>query len=148
MEGVFCRLQPNERGHTRLFTSAAALLGAAAILLTPLARAQSNQSLAVNIPFEFSAKTKTYPAGEYRFQNNKGTIEMTSADRKVRVFLPVITSIARSSEDDDHLLAFDKVEGKKVLSEVWLPHAQGAVVSMEKGEHQHELVRLDRRAAR
>ena len=42
----------------------------------------------------------------------------------------------------DHLLAFDKVGDQRILSEVWLPDHEGALVHATPGEHTHEIIRL------
>jgi hypothetical protein len=114
----------------RLFvTRSMAVAGLAAILLAPLAYAQRAKVLRVNVSFNFTAKGTACPDGEYFFKNENGTIDLSSAGGKIHLFLPVLTSIARSSDADDHLLAFDKVGDERFLSEVWLPGSQKALVS-------------------
>jgi hypothetical protein len=112
---------------------------------TPGAYAQEGSTLRVSVPFNFTANGTACPAGEYSFKHQQGAIDLTDRSGNVHVFMPVITSIARSSEHDDHLLAFDKVGGERILSEVWLPGNQGALVQVTKGEHEHDLVRLNRK---
>lgn len=127
----------------RSTTRTTVLAGLAIFLLAPIANGQSRPSLRVNVPFGFKAAGKDLPAGTYLFgKDNNGSISLSSADRVINLRMPVITSLARSSAGDDHLLAFDKVGDARVLSEVWLPGQDGVLVHSEPGEHKHELVRL------
>jgi hypothetical protein len=129
-------------------TRIALAVGFAAILTVPFAYSQSS-SLRVNVPFKFGAAGKTFPSGEYSFTKGKpGTVVMTGADSKAATSLTVITSLARSGPSDDHLLAFDKVGSERILSEVWIPGREGALVNASRGEHQHEVVKLAPRSSR
>lgn len=85
--------------------------------------------------FNFTARGTRCPTGEYSFKHQKGAIHLTGSGGKIRIFMPVVTSIARSSDADDHLLAFGKVGDDRILSEVCLPGAQGALVQAKQGEH-------------
>ena len=97
----------------------------------------------------FYAKAGTEcPAGEYQFTHQKGTIEMKGGEGQIHLSLPVITFIARSPGTSGHLLAFDKVGQGRILSEIWLPGAQGALVNAARGEHEHDVVRLNRKGQR
>lgn len=116
----------------------------------PLAHAQSAAGLRVSVPFDFVAGGKSMPAGEYVF--TKGTapniITMASSSGRETLHLRIVTSLARVSAEDEHLLAFDKIGGRRILSEVWLPNRQGAAVFTARGEHEHEVIKLIPRAAR
>ncbi len=117
--------------------------GLAVMLLAPIAYGQTMPLLRVNVPFGFKAAGKDLPAGTYFFKKETdGAIRMSSNDKAVNLRLPVITSLARSSSTDDHQLAFDNVGEVRILSEVWLPDREGALVSITRGEHKHEVVRL------
>lgn len=119
------------------------LTAVAATVSLPLAYAQNPSTLRVKIPFDFIARGRGFPAGNYVLtRNNSGSLSLADQDGATLMVLPVITSIARSSAADDHLLAFDKVGRNRYLSEVWLPGREGAVVFMQKGEHEHEVIRL------
>ena len=125
--------------------------GLAAILLVPgayapSAYAQQSRTLRVKVPFAFTAHGTACPAGEYSFKHQNGAINLTDSSGKVQILMPVLTSIARSNDADDHLLAFDKVGGDRILSEVWLPGTQGALVQATPGEHEHDLVRINRKS--
>ncbi len=114
-----------------------------ALLISTAAFGQNSSSLKVNIPFAFTAGGKVFQPGNYVFVKPKtGSIVLSSDDGRTNMNLPIITSLARSGPNDDHLLAFDKVGDQRVLSEVWLPGKEGAMVFMEKGEHEHQLIKL------
>ena len=109
----------------------------------PLIFAQNKPGLKVNVPFEFVARGKTFPAGVYVFSSEGSqTVSMKSVEGRASLQLPVITALARSNNDDDHLLAFDKVNDKRVLSEVWLVDRDGALVHVTPGDHAHDVIRL------
>jgi hypothetical protein len=120
-----------------------ALAAAVAVIATiPLVHGQGANALRVNVPFDFLVDSRPCPAGVYNFTQSQGKVFMTNADGKLSLWLKVITELARSSDLDDHLLAFDKANDKRVLSEVWLPGRDGALVYIMPGEHTHEIVRL------
>ena len=123
------------------FTMTAAL---AVILLAQIAYGQATSGvLRVVVPFGFTAAGKEFPTGTYLFKREgSGRITVSSTSGKTSAVLTVITSLARSSDADDHLLAFDKVGDARVLSEVWLQGKEGALVHSTPGEHEHEIVRL------
>jgi hypothetical protein len=129
---------------TKSRTKAMLLACLSAVLLAQLALGQTALVLRAKVPFGFTAGGKNFAAGSYTFTRGKGInmIVLSSADGKSSINLPVITSLARSSPADDHLLAFDKVGDGNVLSEVWLPGQDGMLVHSTPGEHKHEVVRL------
>jgi hypothetical protein len=125
---------------TNRFTMTA---GAAVLLMAQLAYGQASTQLRVEIPFGFTAAGKEFPSGTYLFKGESvGRISFSNTNGKSGTILKVITSLARSSDADDHLLAFDKAGDTKILSEVWLHGREGALVHATPGEHQHEIVRL------
>ncbi len=54
--------------------------------------------------------------------------------------MPVVTTLGRHDLDKDPELVFDKVGGKMLLSEVWLPGEDGLLVLATKGPHEHAVV--------
>jgi|GEM_PF-938344 hypothetical protein len=126
-----------------------AAFAAAVLMVAPWAQAQSSTGLRVTIPFSFVAGGKDLPAGEYVFSKAVGPnlITVASSSGKERLHLRIRTSLARVSAEDEHLLAFDKIGGKRILSEVWLPNQQGAAVAVSRGEHDHDVIKLTPRTA-
>jgi hypothetical protein len=100
------------------------------------------------VPFKFNAGEKTLPAGEYQFIRESQsmswvTIRGTHNTEVVRV--KIITLLAREGRSDDYVrIVFDKVGQDYFLSEVWLPGSDGLLVGSTKGEHQHEIVKVQR----
>jgi len=120
------------------------MAGLAVMLLAQIAYGQATAGvLRVAVPFSFTAAGKEFPTGTYLFKREgSGRISVSSASGKATALLAVITLLARSSDADDHLLAFDKVGDARVLSEVWLQGKDGALVHSTPGEHEHEVVKL------
>ena len=128
----------------RLTTRFTMTAGVAVMWLTQIAYGQASTSqLRVEIPFGFSAGGKELPSGTYLFKGESaGRISVLNVGGKTGTILKIITSLARSGDADDHLLAFDKVGDARILSEVWLHGREGALVHSTPGEHKHEVVRL------
>jgi len=114
-------------------------------LLTLLAAAsahgQIGTTLHANVPFGFEAGGKPFPAGAYQFKVQLG-------DRNVVVSgaegggtqLQIITQLGGFSVFRDAGLVFDTVEGKHVLSEIWIPGEEGVLLSTTPKQHTHEMV--------
>jgi hypothetical protein len=56
------------------------------------------------------------------------------------MLIPVITMLGRHDRDPDAEFVFDKIAGKTVLSEVWLPRKDGFLLLATKGPHEHTVV--------
>ncbi len=125
----------------RMAMAAALAAGFAAIP----ACGQTASVLTVEIPFSFKAAGQTFAAGQYHFRdagNQSNALRLEADSGRSAVVLPVITSLGRAGENDNHVLVFDKVGEEKVLSEVWMPGRDGLLVTATRGEHQHEIIRL------
>lgn len=106
------------------------------------AYAQNVPVLRVHVPFDFKAGGKDFASGDYRLrQADTGVITLESDGKQQRAFLSPITTLARSTHSD-LLLVFDNVGDNRVLSEVWFPNRDGALVHVERGKHEHSVVRL------
>jgi len=100
------------------------------------------QNVSAEIGFPFVAGGKEMAAGKY-------TVAMT-ADRErmvvltgpggLQVMMPVITTLGRHDLDPDAEFVFDKIDGKAVLSEVWMPRKDGLLLVATKGRHEHAVV--------
>jgi Cytochrome C oxidase, cbb3-type, subunit III len=124
-----------------------------AATLSMLGIAADAQTLAGNIPFEFIVGKKVLPAGNYQFAPKPGTaltsgssgtpwLSVTS-DKQVVANLPIVTRLGGGSPDlRDATLVFDSFEGRRVLSEVWIPGAGGMLAHATPEGHSHEMVIL------
>jgi hypothetical protein len=54
--------------------------------------------------------------------------------------MSVITTLGRHDLDKDPEFVFDKVDGKLLLSEIWVPGKDGLLVLATKGPHGHAVV--------
>jgi hypothetical protein len=54
--------------------------------------------------------------------------------------MPVITRLGRHDNDTDPELIFDKVGGKFLLSELWLPDLDGFLVLNTPVDHEHRVL--------
>ena len=97
-------------------------LSVAVLLFAGLAHAQflGNPIMQVNVPFEFSAGKKTFPAGHYLFvRENPSTLILR--DSSNRVVAAMVTSQAWSSTvPAGPKLVFYTYGGRHVLARVWL----------------------------
>ena len=99
----------------------------------------------VKVPFEFTAGGQSLNAGSYRIlersENGETTINLESGAGKAQV--PVLTRLARTGQSPaEAKLVFDTTDGKRALSEVWLPGEDGYLVrgNLAEHEHQHEIL--------
>jgi hypothetical protein len=101
------------------------------------ARAQPGQTYTFNVDTKFTAANKTFEAGRYeaRFDGAGGFIVRGS---KSQGRIPVITRLARMSQDSQPRFVFDRLEtGEQILSEIWLPGEDGYLVCTLEKQHNH-----------
>jgi hypothetical protein len=99
------------------------------------------QTASAEIGFAFVAAGKEMAAGRY-------TIEVTHPLGPVRLtgpkgstdWMPVVTTLGRHDLDKGPEFVFDKIEGKLLLSEVWIPGQDGFLLLASKGPHGHAVV--------
>jgi hypothetical protein len=102
-----------------------------------VAYAQTAQKVSAEIGFPFVAGDKEMPAGKYAITVTEGSPVMMVGPGGVRAVLPVITTLGRHDQDPDSEFVFDKIEGKSVLSEIWLPKRDGLLLLATKTTHEH-----------
>lgn len=114
-----------------------------ALSLLPPAGAQRARFLDVTVNHEFSVGKSVLPAGGYRFAvEQRGALALLQiTGSKGGANLPVIDRLrGPDAVFREGSLVFDVVEGKRALSEVWIPGEGGLVVSSAAGPHQHQVV--------
>jgi len=105
-----------------------------------MASAQSTQRISADIGFPFVAGGKELPAGRYSIETAPaGPVVLVGQDG-TRVLLRVITTLGRHDQDPDSEFVFDKIDGKSVLSEVWMPKRDGFLVLATDRPHEHAVV--------
>jgi hypothetical protein len=86
-------------------------------------RAQNAGAMAVNIPFEFAAGSKTLPAGEYYVRRNiegaRVVIQIRSIDGSRSLNLP-IHAVTGTDIQPESKLVFNKYGDHYFLSQVWI----------------------------
>ena len=125
-----------------------AAVGIAVLALSLSAFAQSGgREIVTQVPFEFSAGEKTFPAGTYKFVHRPGgmpELQIRSEDGKTGATLGPVTRLARQHTGDapEASLVFDTVGTQRFLSEVWLPAQDGFLVRTTKESHEHAVVEV------
>lgn len=99
-----------------------------------------------DVPFAFTAGTKSMPAGGYEFQIDRAhslvTILSTAQGKVTSAMAPIITELApppHGASDHAHIV-FDKAGSTYTLSEVWQPDREGLLVHATKGAHEHHVI--------
>jgi hypothetical protein len=102
--------------------------------------AQVTASATVTIDFAFTASGKEMPAGEYLVRTEPGRVTVSPMGAsKEAVIMPVLTRLGRHDDDSFPELVFDKLGGKFLLSEVWVPGADGFMLLATAVEHDHAI---------
>jgi hypothetical protein len=99
------------------------------------------QGIKAEIGFPFVANGKEMAAGKYTIEATTpaGPVLLTGPGDS-RMLIPVITMLGRHDQDPDAEFVFDKIAGKTVPSEVWLPRKDGFLLLATKGPHEHTVV--------
>ena len=98
------------------------------------------QSASAEIPFPFVAAGKELPAGKYLVADASNFRLQLTGPTGDGFFLAAITMLGRHDKDTDPEFVFDKVDGKAVLSEIWMPGKDGYLLADTKGPHAHAVV--------
>jgi hypothetical protein len=120
----------------RAFVTIAALVVA---LVAGGATATAQTSVTAEVTFAFVAAGKDMPAGKYTFEV-PATGPVTVRGPGGSVVMPVITMLGRHDRDRDPELVFDKIGGKFILSEVWIPDKDGVLLYGTKEIHDHAVL--------
>jgi mono/diheme cytochrome c family protein len=105
------------------------------------AHAQPRSALTGDIPFEFTVGKMLLPAGSYQFTAKSGTPWLSvSGAKRGPMNVPIITRLGGSPDLRDATLVFDSFEGRRVLSEVWIPGEGGLLLHTTPKGHTHETV--------
>ena len=92
------------------------------------------------ITFPFTAGGKEMPAGKYSVDVAGDFQLRLTGPGGEKILMPVITLMGRHDRDDDAELVFDKVGGKTLLSEVWMPGLDGYLLVATSAPHDHAVV--------
>jgi hypothetical protein len=137
----------NARSHFVFLSGLAIAL--AIIAGSGVARAQ----VTMTVPFKFEAGGKSFPPGEYSIGlKQNGAIGLRSGPNGVELVIPAKERLKqRMPPINEPELVFDMVGNFEpsyseyvtdyLLSEVWLPDADGVIVLTTSGKHQHRTVK-------
>jgi len=137
----------------QIFKAATMFVGIMALAFASAvaASAQNQRSLVVNIPFEFSVKGKTLPAGEYIVSRSAGA-DQTSLKIERRdggIGAVVLTMLIDSREiQEQSRLLFSRYGEQYFLSQVWIAgDDQGRKLFKTKRERSLEVELAGNKAA-
>src|SRR5689334_23037523 len=109
------------------------------------AKAQAPSKVEVNIPFEFSAGTKTLQPGVYTIKRLSGNyLTLRRIDGKSSVILNAPLNLT-SVDDKGERLVFSKYGDQYFLSQIWLTTDTGRELSVRKKAAHAEIVELSLR---
>lgn len=98
------------------------------------------QTVSAEITFPFAAGGKEMAAGKYSVDVAGDFQLRLTGPAGERMIMPVITLLGRHDKDADAEFVFDKVGGKTVLSEVWMPGLDGYLLVATSAPHDHAVV--------
>jgi hypothetical protein len=118
------------------------------VLLVGLAATAGADSFGkTTIDFAFVAGKKECAAGTYEIEVRNSAVTLRPKDGKGEsVTMLVITRLGRHDQDTDPELVFDKLDGKLILSEIWLGNEDGWLVASTPRDHEHRVSSVSRTA--
>jgi hypothetical protein len=132
----------SQTGSVRRRLPTSLLLVAVVVGIAAFATPAFAQNMArVKLDFAFLVSGKELPAGSYEFEAapNRIMIRSTNGSSATTV-VPIVTRLGRHDNDADPELVFDKVDGKLLLSELWLPGSDGYLLLASASDHEHRVV--------
>ena len=100
-----------------------------------------------NIPFEFTAAGKVYPAGDYTFTQDAGPVPRTfTIQGPANGVVTILTRTAggmHTTPKDAHIV-FDVMGDTNILSEIWIPGIDGYMLNVTSEVHTHKIINVPR----
>jgi len=105
-----------------------------------LAFGQQDQGMRFDVPYEFALGSQALPAGTYSFYVDRDML-LVKSSTKGPLRNPIIYRMyGPAALLDDGSLVFDKTDGKRVLSEVWIPGTGGILVHSIPAGHSSDVL--------
>ena len=104
------------------------------------ALASAQKIVAAEIGFPFVAGGKEMAAGKYTIEVPVGGPVILKGATGNSGLMPIVTTLGRHDQDHGTELVFDKIDGKLVLSEIWLSDQDGLLVLATAKPHDHAVV--------
>jgi hypothetical protein len=122
-----------------------ALVATAALAAAPSVFAAD--VLKADVPFPFQVEGKTLPAGAYQFSIEvmSNVVDVHGGSPPDAALAPILTRMAARPHPgpSEHAhIVFDKVGSTYTLSELWEPGADGFLVHITKGPHEHHVIHV------
>jgi mono/diheme cytochrome c family protein len=106
-----------------------------------LAFGQTGQIMRFEIPYEFTVGSKVLPAGTYTFTFSLEESRLRVQSAKGGTSTNIITQLSGPAQFlRDGSLVFDKTEGGRILSEVWMPGTDGVLVHSVPKNHRRDVL--------
>jgi hypothetical protein len=102
--------------------------------------ASAQKVVAADIGFAFVAGGKDMAAGKYTIEVPVGGPVILKGSTGNSGLLPIITTLGRHDQDQGTEFVFDKIDGKLVLSEIWLSGQDGFLLLATKAPHEHAVL--------
>ncbi|MCL4784319.1 MAG: hypothetical protein KJZ70_14900 [Bryobacterales bacterium] len=136
----------NEKTARTFRLASFALVALLAFAAVPQASAQP-EAVKAKVPFAFTASGKTLPAGSYEFRvkPDDQVVSIQAKNGTPEVFAMILTYVSPrplSGEENDSHIVFDKVGNTYILAEIWQPGFDGVILNMQKGKHEHHVIRV------
>ena len=136
----------NEKTARFFRLSSFALVALLALGAVPQVFAQP-EAVTAKVPFAFTAGGKTLPAGSYTFRvkPDDQVVSVQAKSGSPEVFAMIMTYVSPrplSGEENDSHIVFDKVGNTYILAEIWQPGFDGVILNMQKGKHEHHVIRV------
>lgn len=116
------------------------------VLLAGMSMYAQPQALKAKIDFSFTVEGKVLPAGQYEFtRDSLAQVFRVEGEGKNIALVPILTRLSgemHTTPQDAHLV-FDVVDGKYMLSELWIPGEDGYLVLATKGKHEHKVMNIE-----
>jgi hypothetical protein len=102
-----------------------------------------------DIPFQFTAAGRVYPAGEYTFTPGSGPVKTAVTIMGPGNVSGVVTILTRTAggihttPKDAHVV-FDVMGDTYFLSELWIPGDDGYVLNITTERHTHRIINVPR----
>ena len=116
-----------------------AFLAAAAVYAQP-------QVVTATVDFPFMVEGKALPSGSYTFTRDTGAnafrVQGEGKNGGLATVYTRINGELHNTMQDAHIV-FDVIEGKYILSEIWIPGEDGYLLTLTKGEHKHKVINVN-----
>lgn len=98
-------------------------------------------SLTIEVPYEFTAGDTILPAGSYRIQRAKGSLNslaFQNLETQDIFLIPFLSRVSEKKKAEEAEVVFKKHGGKSYISEIYLTGMEGFHLPGGPAEHDHD----------